>query len=76
MSIVIGTILGLIPQCIIMLIHYKNFKASPLVMLRETDIFIRPTELLDEDTTDTEDQNLTPEVNYSDRHESYQQNII
>jgi hypothetical protein len=72
----IGSVLGLIPQCIIMLIHYRNFKAfPPLEVLRDTDILNR-TELLHEDTEDSDDQNPDPLVNSSDRHESYQQNIV
>ena len=34
LSIMIGSILGVTPQCIIMIIHYRNFKAANLV--RET----------------------------------------
>jgi len=72
----IGSVLGLIPQCIIMLIHYRNFKAfPPLEVLRDTDI-LNKTELLHEDTEDSDDQNPDPQVNSSDRHGSYQQNIV
>ncbi len=70
----IGSVLGLIPQCIIMLIHFRNFKATPLVVLWDTDI-MNKGELLYEDTEYSEDQNLFPQVNSSDRHGSYQQNI-
>ena len=75
LSIMIGSVLGLIPQCIIMLIHFRNFKAVPLVVLRDTDILNR-SELLYEDTEDSEEQNPDPQVNSSDRHKSYQQNIV
>ena len=75
LCVVIGSVLGVTPQCIIMIIHYRNFKSANVVVVRQTQLFeddsIRQTQLLEEDSSDCEEQRPNPGVNSSGPLESY-----